>query len=390
VASLVAVSVGLAVLTWGGAEASATGLASRPARAAASSFSGEASILFGPPPPGLLHEGPLEYRETGGGVQHSPHIYAIFWGKNWTIAPGTEAKAMLLKLFEGLSNSAYEGILTQYFDSTGRVGKTVGLTTYTDTSVTAPTSVTEATAKAEVTSAIETNKWTAEKNNQFMVLPAPGSTYGEPERKFCGYHGQIGTGAIFGLVPYQGDKPFSENSCSSGDLEKSAIHITSRTASHEFTEMVTDPEPMTWNAVGGPEIADLCEEEKDVELPSGAWAANIWDDTANAVNRCSHSDLEPPHVYGVNSPVSEVTKTGATLKGTVNPESLETTYFFEYGLTTSYGTKTATVSAGSTNKNQAVSAALSGLTGSTTYNSRIVVTNSTGTVYSRDRQFKTS
>ena len=33
-----------------------------------------------------------------------------------------------------------------------------------------------------------------------------------------------------------------------------------------------------------------------------------------------------------------VTTTSATLNGTVNPGGLATTYYFEYGTTTSYGT----------------------------------------------------
>ena len=43
---------------------------------------------------------------------------------------------------------------------------------------------------------------------------------------------------------------------------------------------------------------------------------------------------------------SSITDTGATLHGTVNPDGNPTTYHFEYGLTTAYGSNTTTTGAG--------------------------------------------
>ena len=54
--------------------------------------------------------------------------------------------------------------------------------------------------------------------------------------------------------------------------------------------------------------------------------------------------------------------TGATLNGTVNPNGNATTYYFEYGPTKTYGTKTAVGNAGSGNAKQPVSAPVGGLT----------------------------
>jgi hypothetical protein len=405
-AALAVASAGLAVLAWGGTEAHATtvstGLVSPPAwaagrsihfypsSAAASSFAGGSSArsLPGAPPPVKLGAGPLLYNEGGGGVEHSPHVYAILWGSNWNIAPGTEAKAMLVKLYEGLSNSAWEGILTQYFDATGRIGKTVALTTYTDTGVTAPATVNDTKVQAEVKSAIETNKWTAEINNQFVVFTAPGTTYEKGFGSgFCGYHGLTSEGgAVYTFDAYQGDEPFSANCTTTGDFEKSPIFETSTVASHEFAESATNPDLNTWHTPHE-EIADICRGENNLELPSGAWAQNIYDDHTNT---CSHADLEPPHVYAISKIPSEVTSGGAKLEGTVNPEGLETKYSFEYGTTTSYGKTTTAVSAGSTVKNQAASTVISGLTGKTEYHVRIVATNSSGSTTGLDKTFKTS
>jgi hypothetical protein len=44
----------------------------------------------------------------------------------------------------------------------------------------------------------------------------------------------------------------------------------------------------------------------------------------------------PPEV--TTGPASEIEQTQATLRGTVNPNSADTHYYFEYGTTTEYGT----------------------------------------------------
>ena len=74
-----------------------------------------------------------------------------------------------------------------------------------------------------------------------------------------------------------------------------------------------------------------------------------------------------------------ITCSGATLNGTVNPNGLATTYHFEWGTTVSYGNSTPVVSAGSGASPVNVSAALSGLTGGTTYHYRLAAVNSDGT-----------
>ena len=78
----------------------------------------------------------------------------------------------------------------------------------------------------------------------------------------------------------------------------------------------------------------------------------------------------------------------ATLKGSVYPHGLTTTVYFQYGLTTTYGSTTASQTK-TGNTYQSVSANISGLTASTTYHFRIVATNSAGTTYGADRTFTT-
>jgi hypothetical protein len=87
--------------------------------------------------------------------------------------------------------------------------------------------------------------------------------------------------------------------------------------------------------------------------------------------------------------VSDVGLTEATLRGEVRPVGVETEYYFEYGTTTAYGSKTAGTSAGSGDEFVAVNAPLTGLAPGTSYHYRLVATNSRGTTIGHDREFET-
>jgi len=86
---------------------------------------------------------------------------------------------------------------------------------------------------------------------------------------------------------------------------------------------------------------------------------------------------------------SNVTKDSATLNGTVNPEGAPTTYHFEYGTSTAYGSATPQRLAGSDAADHPVSQRIGGLRPNTTYHYRIVARNSAATIYGRDRSFRT-
>jgi hypothetical protein len=94
----------------------------------------------------------------------------------------------------------------------------------------------------------------------------------------------------------------------------------------------------------------------------------------------------PLVVTGVASSIGDMT---ATLNGTVNPSGSETTYQFQYGLTTGYGSTTTITSAGSGFTAVPVSAPLTGLSPGTLYHFRVTATNSGGTVNGADGTFTT-
>ena len=84
-----------------------------------------------------------------------------------------------------------------------------------------------------------------------------------------------------------------------------------------------------------------------------------------------------------------VTDRSATLTGTANANGAPTSYHFEYGPTTAYGSSTPNAGAG---KGGAVPAAatLGGLSPATTYHYRIVAANSGGAAKGADRTFTTA
>jgi hypothetical protein len=96
----------------------------------------------------------------------------------------------------------------------------------------------------------------------------------------------------------------------------------------------------------------------------------------------------PPGV--TTGAASSITTSAATLNGTVDPNGRDTTFYFEYGTSTSYGTKTATKSAGSATTPQAEATAIAGLGVGRTYHFRIVASSDAGTSAGQDSAFTTS
>lgn len=86
---------------------------------------------------------------------------------------------------------------------------------------------------------------------------------------------------------------------------------------------------------------------------------------------------------------AQVTISSATLTGTVNPRGLSTSYYFQYGTTTAYGSRTASTAAGKGGAGVAAAAQISGLGSNTKYHYRLIAHNSDGTTAGNDRTFRT-
>jgi hypothetical protein len=84
-----------------------------------------------------------------------------------------------------------------------------------------------------------------------------------------------------------------------------------------------------------------------------------------------------------------LTTTTALLNGAVNPNNLETTTHFEWGLTTGYGNSTTAASAGSGSAVVNLNSGISALAAGTNYHYRLVAANSAGTTNGNDLTFVT-
>src|SRR5215212_9334953 len=117
-----------------------------------------------------------------------------------------------------------------------------------------------------------------------------------------------------------------------------------------------------------------------VRAPSGEWTPTV------AALRSAVAPANGKPNVGTTA-ASGVQATQATFNGTVDPNGLDTTYFFEYGPTTSYGSSTAQTGVGWKAGAVARSASVGNLKPGTTYHFRIVASNAMGTSYGGDGTF---
>jgi hypothetical protein len=96
-----------------------------------------------------------------------------------------------------------------------------------------------------------------------------------------------------------------------------------------------------------------------------------------------------PKPLAVTHKATEAKSTSATVHGSVNPEGLKTTYYFQYGVTKKYGKKTGRHSLRAAIRSSSVEAFLRGLKPSTTYHFRVVAHNASGTAHGKDMTFTT-
>jgi hypothetical protein len=91
----------------------------------------------------------------------------------------------------------------------------------------------------------------------------------------------------------------------------------------------------------------------------------------------------------VTAAASHVGASAATLNGLINPEALSTTWYFEYGSTTTYGSKTPGKTLAASPNISAVSAVLADLAPQASYHYRLVGVSSAGTTYGVDFELTT-
>lgn len=101
--------------------------------------------------------------------------------------------------------------------------------------------------------------------------------------------------------------------------------------------------------------------------------------------------VTPAYVLKVQTlPATEITETGGILNGALDPDGIETTYRFEYGLTPSYGLATEEAPGGTVAGEVGVAAPVTGLSKGKLWHYRLVATNENGTTFGADQTFTTA
>ena len=88
--------------------------------------------------------------------------------------------------------------------------------------------------------------------------------------------------------------------------------------------------------------------------------------------------------------VDQTASTSTELTGTIDPDGADTTYYFKYGRSSSFGSTTTSRSVGAGTSPVSVSATITGLRPDTTYGFALVATNALGTSVSETQTFRTA
>jgi hypothetical protein len=233
----------------------------------------------------------------GGPVQHTPHVYIVFWGTKWGTSPSTAttaAKNYVTSFYKGLgqSSDSWSTTVKQYTDQTGHptFGTSLLAGTYWDDH-NPQKSVTIADLTTEAAWAITWLKIADTNDADVVIATQQGTCFaasggitfagncGTPTASgYCAFHDWDVNSANPNLflpwinLPYQ---PDAGSYCGQGfDGATNADVGYSVSGGHEVAEAITDPIDTGWidpndvNVSGG-EVADKC-----------AWGGESWGEPA--------------------------------------------------------------------------------------------------------------
>jgi hypothetical protein len=257
------------------------------------------------------------FGNEGGPVIVSPRVFASFWGPSWNEEPRVAERADLIQFLQDFLASDYMNILSQYGvgNGAGQVGTWEGDSellaangSMTDTDIhkaiqslinvgTLP----EPTTPSEVALMIFLDERIEIRDDQLGVVMC------EPNGDNAfGYHNSFMTAAgnpfYYSVVPAL-DQKCLEESCPEGgcSLNMSLTQLQRRTqvASHEFSEMVTDPQINAWrDSKSGEENGDICNGRSAVINVEGrAWTVQ------QMYSHASYLNGQPACIAGAPAPI---------------------------------------------------------------------------------------
>jgi hypothetical protein len=229
-------------------------------------------------------------------VQVKPELYLIFWGPWWTTKPGQSIRNNMTRFLGALHGSPYANILTQYYEinnghhvhiSSNWKVKGIWLNTtnpknkginYQDDG----SSVLKIATKTIITQEFLSHGIVPTSNTSVLVLPETGpqgySTTQLAEEGQCqGAHEMMNlpdNTPISVGVTWPGDSTHKQACVLSADT---------KSASHEWAEMISDPNNTAWLDEDGQELADECSDKYKEHItlynngPFSAVVNPLWD-----------------------------------------------------------------------------------------------------------------
>ncbi len=141
----------------------------------------------------------------------------------------------------------------------------------------------------------------------------------------------------------------------------------------------------------GSEIKQVTQNNDDDLSPSLFNGAILWRQSNGSRSDIFYMEVDVPQKPTVSTfSAQNITQTSGKIRGSVNPNGQATTYYFEWGTSTSYDHETAHRDAGSGKNSITVDETIADLTPGTTYHYRLVAQNPSGTSYGSDRTFTTT
>ncbi len=141
----------------------------------------------------------------------------------------------------------------------------------------------------------------------------------------------------------------------------------------------------------GTQIKQVTQNNDDDLAPSLFNGAILWRQSNGSQSDIFYMEVDVPQKPTVSTfPAQNITQTSGKIRGSVNPNGQATTYYFEWGTSTSYDHETAHRDAGSGKNSITVDETIANLTPGTTYHYRLVAQNPSGTSYGSDRTFTTT
>ncbi len=141
----------------------------------------------------------------------------------------------------------------------------------------------------------------------------------------------------------------------------------------------------------GTEIKQVTQNNDDDLAPSLFNGAILWRQSNGSQSDIFYMEVDVPQKPTVSTfPAQNITQTSGKIRGSVNPNGQATTYYFEWGTSTSYDHETAHRDAGSGKNSITVDETIANLTPGTTYHYRLVAQNPSGTSHGSDRTFTTT